>query len=341
MKLIETSLITLTAIAVIAFAYYYQGSPAALEIVADSLETPWEIEFLPDGDILITQRPGSLTTLKGNKQINVQGVEQIGEGGLLGMALHPKFEENKWIYLYSTTGSGNGITNRVERFRLINGTLTEKSTLISEIPGAQFHDGGRIAFGPDGYLYVGTGDATEPMLSQDTGSLAGKILRVKEDGTIPEDNPFGNAVYSYGHRNVQGLAWDSRGRMWATEHGSSAKDELNIIIKGGNYGWPTIKGDEKKEGMITPIIHSGEETWAPSGLAHIEGKLLFAGLRGEAIYEADIDNKTVKAHFKNEFGRLRTIKKGPDNKIYVLTSNRDGRTIPRKGDDKVIKLSFI
>ena len=277
----------------------------------------------------------------------IEGVEHKGEGGLLGMVLHPRFSENRWIYLYLTTKNDSGLINRVERYRFEKDRLAEKKIIIDNIPGASYHDGGRIAFGPDNYFYITTGDAGNSNLAQDINSLAGKILRLKEDGSIPKDNPFGNAVYSYGHRNSQGLAWDNQGRLWATEHGRSGVlsglDELNLIEKGKNYGWPEIQGDEKKTGMETPIVQSGaDETWAPAGMAYWNGSLFFAGLRGESLYEVKIlDNNKVslKAHFRREFGRIRTVVLGPDGYFYITTSNTDGRGDPKPNDDKIIRIN--
>ena len=318
------------------------------EIVAENLQIPWEIVFLSDGDMLVTERQGTLKRVgKTGIVYNIEGVKHIGEGGLLGMALHPNFENNKLIYFYLTTAAGNSLKNRVERYRFENDRLYDKKIIIDNIPGATYHDGGRIAFGPDGYLYISTGDASQSNLAQDINSLAGKILRLKDDGSVPADNPFGNAVYSYGHRNPQGLAWDNTGRIWATEHGRSGilsgLDELNLIEKGKNYGWPVTQGDEKREGMESPIIQSGpNETWAPAGAAYLDGSILFTGLRGESIYQVKILENgnvgSITTHFRGTFGRLRAIKIGPDGFFYVSTSNTDGRGEPRPGDDKIIKI---
>ncbi len=319
----------------------------APEVVAEGLEIPWEIAFLPDGDVLVTERPGRLLRIGRDRAvIEVAGVAHRGEGGLLGLALHPDYAQNGWIYLYLTTAEEGGLTNRVERYVLRGASLSERTTIIGRIPGASNHDGGRIAFGPDRMLYITTGDAGNEASAQDTKNLAGKILRIQEDGAIPAGNPFGNAVYSYGHRNVQGLAWDAAGELWATEHGRSGVrsgyDELNKIRKGGNYGWPEIEGSESRPGMESPALHSGaSETWAPSGMAHAEGRLIFAGLRGEALYAVDISDggaRGVQAYFRETYGRLRTVALGPDGLFYILTNNRDGRGDSRAGDDRIVRV---
>lgn len=318
------------------------------EIVAEYLQIPWEVAFLPDGDLLVTERPGTLKRIgKEGRVYVIEGVEHIGEGGLLGMVLHPQFSENRWIYLYFTTKVDSGLKNRVERYRFEDNRLSEKTTIIDNIPGAAYHDGGRIAFGPDGYLYITTGDAGDANIAQDINSLAGKILRLKDDGSTPSDNSFDNAIYSYGHRNPQGLAWDNQGRLWATEHGRSGilsgLDELNLIEKGKNYGWPVIQGDEKKEKMEMPIVQSGpDETWAPAGIAFWDNSFFFGGLRGESLYEAKIISKgqiSLKVHFRNEFGRIRAVVLGPDGFLYITTSNTDGRGSSKANDDKIIRIN--
>ena len=316
-------------------------------VVAQDLKIPWALAFLPDGDILVTERPGTLRRIGQNGAvITVEGVTHVGEGGLLGLALHPKFKENSWLYLYLTSKVGDKVANRVERYRLENNRLVERTTIVQNIPGSAYHDGGVLAFGPDGMLYAATGDAGEPFSAQDRNSLAGKILRLKADGTIPSDNPFGTAVWSFGHRNVQGLAWDYYGRLWAVEHGrsgvQSGLDELNVIERGQNYGWPSIQGDETASGMESPVIHSGPwETWAPAGAAFFNGRLFFTGLRGESLYQATIIDKEIKiqAHFQKEYGRLRAVIVGPDRQLYVTTSNTDGRGETSPGDDKILRIN--
>lgn len=311
----------------------------SMEVVASNLEIPWEIVFLPNDEILITQRTGSLVLIHDDQQIPIQAVEHIGEGGLLGMALHPDFEQNNWLYLYLTTQEEQAITNKVERYQFTENSLSQREVILSDIPGAATHNGGRIAFGPDGYLYITTGDAQVPELAQNTSSLAGKILRINDDGSIPEDNPFENEIYSYGHRNPQGLAWDSQGRLWATEHGPIAQDELNLIERGNNYGWPIIEGDQQQEGMEAPVIHSGTNfTWAPSGAVYYNGSIFFAGLRGSTLYEYVIESEELLEHFQNEFGRIRTVVLGPDDNLHITTNNTDGRGTPKENDDRLIKI---
>jgi glucose/arabinose dehydrogenase len=304
-------------------------------VVAENLNIPWEIRWLPSGEILVTERPGRLLLIGNDRQ-----VIEI-EGGLMGLALHPDFADNNLIYLYLTARENGQLVNRVERYRLEGSTLTDWEVVVEGILGANNHDGGRIDFGPDGKLYIATGDAQQPQLAQDINSLNGKILRADADGSNLE-------VYSYGHRNVQGLAWDSQGRLWATEHGPSGTgtgfDEVNLIVAGGNYGWPEIQGDETVEGMITPVIQSGaDDTWAPAGMAIRGDKLYFVGLRGETLYEAQIDGDNLTnltRNFTSEFGRLRALRVGADNQLYVTTSNRDGRGSINDGDDKLIRLSL-
>ncbi|OGJ55095.1 hypothetical protein A3D11_03410 [Candidatus Peribacteria bacterium RIFCSPHIGHO2_02_FULL_49_16] len=319
-----------------------------IEVIAEDLTIPWDMAFLPSGELLITERPGTLLILGNERRvIPIEDVHHRGEGGLLGVTLHPNFRENRWIYLYHTETANGATKNRVERYRLEDATLTNRTTIIDEIPGAMYHDGGRMEFGPDGLLYITTGDATQSNLAQEKYSLAGKILRVEDDGSIPNDNPFGTAVYSYGHRNPQGLTWDDEGRLWSTEHGRSGVqtgyDELNMIEPGKNYGWPHIQGSQTAVDMTSPILQSGaSDTWAPASAAYHHGSIFFGGLRGEALYEAVLPKDGAKAilktHFKNRFGRIRTVRLGPDGFLYLTTSNTDGRGTPQSGDDKIIRV---
>src|SRR3989344_3553522 len=322
-----------------------QNQSAQITVIAQNLEIPWGLVFLPNKSILFTERTGRVRMIDKNGKLSptpvvtISAVKHIGEGGLLGITLHPYFAENGYVYLYYTYSStGDNTLNKVVRFKFENGKLVNEQVIVNNIPGAANHNGGRIKFGSDNFLYITTGDAGNPSRAQDRNSLAGKILRVTDEGSAAPGNPFGNLVYSYGHRNPQGLAWDSQGRLWATEHGPSTKDELNLIEMGKNYGWPTIQGDEKRDGLETPVINSGSSTWAPAGTAFLEEKIFFGGLRGEALFQYDISTGTLKEQFKEQFGRIRDVVLGPDNFLYITTSNRDGRGRVQEGDDKIIKI---
>jgi aldose sugar dehydrogenase len=324
-----------------------------MSVVAEDLEIPWSLVFLPDNKILFTERAGRLRIIDSDGSLNPDSIlinETLhqGEGGLMGLEIHPNFSENNYIYFYYTYSSNDNNTfNRVVRFKFTDNALSERKIIVDNIPGNFFHNGGRIKFGPDGYLYITTGDSQNPSLSQNTDSLAGKILKVDEDGNIPSDNPFGNQVYSYGNRNPQGITWDMDGNFWSTEHGRSGAlagfDEINLIEKGKNYGWPEAQGDDTKPGMTKPVLHStADVTWAPAGAVYLNNSIFFAGLRGQTLYEAVLDRKNIielKEHFKGEFGRIRDVIKGSDNMLYIATSNRDGRGQPNTTDDKILRIN--
>jgi len=316
-----------------------------IAVVASNLTVPWGLTFLPNGDMLVTERPGTLKRIDEDTETvtTVDGVKHRGEGGLLGIALHPQFSDNRYLYLYMTTEVEGGLRNRVMRYTYQNTTLQNPTPIMEDIPGAQFHDGGRIAFGPDEKLYITVGDALNTAAAQDPQKLNGSILRLNPDGSVPEGNPFDNPVYSYGHRNPQGLAWTDNGQLWATEHGNDAQDEVNVIEKGANYGWPVIRGNETHEDMRSPVRHSGaDETWAPGGATFVNGDLFFVGLRGQSMYEADVKDKEISqitAHLRTAYGRLRSIVQGPEGGLYVTTSNRDGRGRPTETDDRIIRIN--
>ena len=323
--------------------------PGEVTVITRGLRVPWSLAFLPDGSLLVTERPGRLVHLVHGKrrvQVTVPGVRQTGESGLMGLTLHPRFAENGWLYLAFTTEGASGLENRVVRYRWTGTALGDAHVIVDGIPAARFHDGSRLAFGPDGYLYVTTGDATQGDLAQERASLAGKILRLTDGGGIPADNPLGTRVYSWGHRNPQGLAWDDRGRLWSTEHGRSAPrtglDELNLIEPGKNYGWPLIEGGATRAGMEAPVLHSGPDyTWAPAGAAYLDGSVFFGGLRGEALYQVRLTDgarPALRVHFYGDFGRIRAVTVGPDGMLYFSTSNRDGRGRVRSGDDKIVRV---
>jgi len=323
-----------------------ETSKETISIYAQNLEVVWALAFLPGGDLLATERKGTVNLIdkEGNvsRIFTLSNVLQTGESGLHGIALHPDFENNQFVYLYYTyKGNGDNTQNRVSRFRFDGKTFTDEKIIVDAIPGAIFHDGGRIKFGTDKNLYITTGDARNPSLAQDVNSLAGKILRVTDEGNPASGNPFGTRIWSYGHRNPQGIAWDDKGKLWETEHGDSATDEFNLIEPGKNYGWPTIRGDQKAEGLKTPVLHSGNDTWAPAGAAFINGSIFFGGLKGQALFQAKLqgDSATLTTHFKGELGRIRDVLLGPDGFLYITTSNRDGRGTPAAGDDKILRIN--
>ena len=344
----------------LASAQEFEDLGVKVETVAENLKVPWSIAFAPDGRIFFTERGGDLRVIE-DGNLNPNPVTNFdvsgGEGGLLGVALDPNFEENHYLYLYYSYSDFLTTYNKVVRFTEDNNSLSEETVLIDKIPGAAIHDGGRIKFGSDGLLYITTGDAADTKLSQDVNSLAGKILRINSDGTIPEDNPFGSAIFSLGHRNPQGLDWHpDSGILVATEHGPSgergfAHDEVNVIESGKNYGWPDVIGDETGPEFTDPIIHTGDDTWAPSGAGFYDsqnisdwyGKYFVATLRGNhlRVLDFDFENNQVissQAIFSGEFGRLRDASMGSDGNLYLLTSNQDGRGSPAANDDRILRI---
>ncbi|OMF20377.1 quinoprotein glucose dehydrogenase [Paenibacillus sp. FSL H8-0548] len=322
------------------------STDAAYTVLAEKLRIPWVIAF--DHDIVyISEREGNIVKVDDDRMtrqaVQLQkGVHELGEGGFLGFVLAPDFEQTKLAYAYHTYEEKGKILNRVVLIKQDGELWNEVRPLLEGIPGAANHDGGRMAIGPDQMLYVTTGDAQQRELAQDKDSLAGKILRMKLDGKVPEDNPFPDSyVYSYGHRNPQGLVWNHEGVMFNTEHGPSGTpgghDEINIIEAGGNYGWPAIYGGAAQAGMITPIYHSGEQAIAPSGATvDKSNRMLIATLMGGAIYRYDPETKDMSILFEGE-GRLRDVSI-KDGRIYVITNNTDGRGSPSQDDDRLLLL---
>jgi glucose/arabinose dehydrogenase len=312
------------------------------DVIATNLEIPWNINK-QDNTFYLSQRPGYIVKVDGadgSKTVqNLEVTKKIlhsGEGGLLGFILSPDFDTREAI-AYHTYRQDGATYNRIIVLELDQNTWKEKAVLLEGIPGGRIHNGGRIKIGPDGKLYATAGDAGNPDNAQNIRTFAGKILRMEVDGSVPNDNPFQNSyVYSYGHRNPQGLAWDQDGKLYSSEHGQSAHDEINLIEPGKNYGWPVIEGDEQASGMVTPLYHTGDDTWAPSGIAIKNNKLYVATLRGESIKTFDLTDKTAGALFQNA-GRMRDVLI-EDNALYTITNNRDGRGTPREGDDKLFKL---
>ena len=330
-----------------------EAGPVEVEttVVAAGLEAPWDLVFTPDGEALVSERDSS-RLLSIDSSGNVEELQRLpengtGEGGLLGIALSPNYESDGYIYAYYTTDTDN----RVTRFRLGE----DPEPVLTGIPVLTYHNGGRIAFGPDGNLYVGTGDAGDTSNSQDLNSLGGKILRVTPDGDVPADNPFSNSpIYSYGHRNVQGLAWDEGGQLYATEFGQNRYDEVNRIQPGGNYGWPAVEGEGgffASGEYIDPIATWATSEASPSGAAILkngaipqwEGSFFMAALRGQRLYRLALDpSGTVTEQeelLSGQAGRLRHVVQAPDGSLWVLTSNRDGRGTPIATDDRILRLA--
>lgn len=306
------------------------------ETLLTDLDTPWALDFLPDNSLVFTQRPGIIMHFKDGvlTEIGKPNSIETSESGLLGIAVDPQYNQNHYIYVYYTYQTGEELKNRVSRFTFAE-TLKDETVILDNIPGQRNHDGGRIKFGPDGKLYIGTGDALESPLSQDIHSLAGKILRINSDGSIPNDNPFGNEVWSYGHRNVQGLAWKN-GQLYASEHGQSSNDEINIIDRGKNYGWPDVECTATRNDVINPIRCFSEFTLAPSGMDFLNDDLYIAGLRGTQIRKIG----TTEEELFSDLGRVREVVTN-NNKLYVFTNNRDGRGIPRPNDDKLLVITYL
>lgn len=316
-----------------------RGQPAGgAHDIATGLAVPWGIAFLPDGSAMIAERDSAtVKRLKSGAVTDagtVGGVAARGEGGLLGLAT-----AGQTVFAYITTAQDN----RVVRMGFDGTKLTGQTPIFTGIPAGSRHDGGRIAFGPDGKLYLATGEIGDPPLAQDKSSLGGKILRINPDGSVPSDNPDpASPVWSYGHRNIQGLAWDSAGRLWATEYGANRVDELNLIQPGGNYGWPIAEGRSDEPGLVNPAVEWATGDASPSGLAFYGGSLWVACLRGERLYQipvgADGTLGEPAALFAGQYGRLRTVVPAPDGALWFSTSNRDGRGDARSGDDRILQL---
>jgi glucose/arabinose dehydrogenase len=311
---------------------------ASPEVLATGLDVPWGIAFLPGNDAIVTERETGrlLRVRQGEPTVAVGLIEDAtatGEVGLLGIAASPN--DDGLLYVYYGTPDDN----RVARLRLGE----EPEVIVEGIPGAPFHTGGRLAFGPDGMLYVTVGDATVPASAQDPDSLAGKILRIQADGSIPEDNPVSaSAVFSLGHRNVEGLAWDPAGRLWATEFGEARLDELNLIEAGGNYGWPAVEGPGGDPRYIDPVVTWTPAEASPAGVAFARGSLYVAALRGEKLWQVPLDADgrpgTPIALLEGKYGRIRIVELGPDGWLWIGTSNRDGRGgPPGPEDDRIVR----
>jgi aldose sugar dehydrogenase len=338
-----------------------------VETVAGNLQVPWSISFAPDNRIIFTERPGRVRVIEQGRLrpeplAIISDVESRSESGLMGLTLHPQFASNRFLYLAYAYNSGNeGQRVRVVRFRETGTSLVDRKLIIENIPAAQFHAGCRLRFGPDGKLYITTGDATEPQTAQRLDSLGGKILRLNDDGTIPPDNPFvGQAgarpeIWTYGHRNPQGLDYQPGSNLFfETEHGPSGGDapgggdEVNIIEKGKNYGWPIVHHKDSRAGMESPLLEYTPAIAPASGTFYrgtafpqFRGNYFFGNLRGQTLIRVVLDGRRVVSQerlLEREYGRIRDVAEGPDGAIYFSTSNRDGRGSPAADDDRILKL---
>ncbi|HKO42543.1 MAG TPA: PQQ-dependent sugar dehydrogenase [Pyrinomonadaceae bacterium] len=341
------------------------GVKFRVETVVSNLEVPWSIVWAPDGRMFFTERPGRVRVyekgqLAAAPLLSIPDVEESGESGLMSMALHPDFTNNRWIYLAYTFSEG-GQRVRVVRYRETANGLTERTVIVDDIPAARFHAGCRIRFGPDRKLYITTGDATERSLAQRLDSLAGKTLRVNDDGTIPSDNPFVNQsnargeIWSIGHRNAQGLDWQpGTNLMFQTEHGPSGfdgpegGDEVNIVEKSKNYGWPVVHHEENRPGMEAPLLvytpacaPASAAFYRGSQFPQFKGNFFFGCLRGVRLIRVVLDGKKVVRQedlLSGTYGRIRDVAEGPDGYLYFSTSNKDSRGKPSSNDDRIMRL---
>ena len=319
------------------FAPLAEGDPA--EVVA-GLEAPWSIAFIGDTPLVSERDSGRILELDPTGEARevgtVPGVRHGGEGGLLGLAVG----EDGLLYVYSTGEDGN----RIQRYALTGEAgaleLGQGETILDGIASAGYHNGGRIAFGPDGMLYAGVGDAGQSSAAQDLDSLSGKILRMDPDGTVPDDNPFPDSlVYSFGHRNVQGLGWAADGTMFASEFGQNTWDELNVIESGGNYGWPEAEGRGGGDDYVDPVQQWAPADASPSGITVVDDTVFIANLGGEVLRAVPVaDPAAATDYYDGEFGRIRAVCEGPDGDLWLLTGNTNSQGTPRDGDDRILSI---
>jgi aldose sugar dehydrogenase len=320
-----------------------------IDIIAENLSTPWAIDIAKDNRIFFTEREGKIRVIdeKGillDEPVAYIRVAQNGGSGLLGIAIHPNFTENHLMYIYHSYVKDNKLYNKILLLKEKDNKIIESNIIIDSIPGSPYNNGGRIKFGPDSKLYITTGDASDPLLAQNLSSLAGKILRLNPDGSIPSDNPFkGSSIYSYGHRNVQGIAWHPQTKqMYSSEHGPSGFDEINLIISGKNYGWPKeeCKGTNISQKAIicfNPAVAPSGITFASSNKLGYQNDLIVTTLKGSHLRQIDVESGEQN-NILVGYGRLRDIIESSDGTLYVLTSNTDGRGIIQHNDDKILKI---
>ena len=325
---------------------------SGVEIIAEGLQAPRSIDISKDGRIFVSEKRGSIRVVDNGtlltEPVGDIKAENIGDAGLLGLTLHPNFTQNHLFYVYYTYSNSTGLFNKVLMLTESNNRIIDSKTILDGIPSDEYRDGGRIKFGPDGKLYVSTGDASIPELSQDLDSLAGKILRTNEDGTIPQDNPFSNSpVYAYGFRNVQGLAWaPNSGALYSSDQGGAGNDEINLISPGKNYGWPHEEcNSSDDDNRYTPPVLCFNPSLEPSGIAFAfsnklgyQNHLIVATLKGSHLRDIDFDSGSQNTILVG-YGRIIDLVESEDGSIFVLTSNTDGRALPQQGDDKILRLT--
>ena len=320
-----------------------QSRPRVVRTVAEGLEVPWGVAFLPDGSALVSERDTTrILGIEDGRTREVGRIEQAspqGEAGLLGLAVSPTYDEDRLVFAYVSTAEDN----RVVRMEYDGQRLGEPEPVLTGIPNGFVHDGGRLLFDDDGHLFVSTGEIGEPQLAQDRGSLGGKILRITKDGKPAPGNPVkGSPVWTMGHRNVQGLAFDDGGRLWATEFGESTWDELNLIEERRNYGWPLVEGRGDLAEYRNPFVTWRTSDASPSGLAFLDGSLWAGALRGERLWQVPVTAGGVgqpRGWFVGDYGRIRTVTATPRGTLWVTTSNRDGRGDPAAADDRILEVA--
>jgi glucose/arabinose dehydrogenase len=333
------------------------GTKFGVQVLVTGLQIPWALAFAPDGRLFLSERPGRVRVymngqLLAEPALALSDVYTNGESGVLGLALHPDFASNHLVYLTYTASGPGGPVGRLMRFRESGNKLAEGVVLLDDVAASGIHNGSRVKFGPDRLLYVTYGDAANPSVAQDAAALNGKVLRFNDDGTSAAGNRFSSPVFTFGHRNPQGLAWHPvTGDLWETEHGPVGNDEINLLDGGNNYGWPVIEGDATRPDMIPPrtfftpsVAPSGAAFYSGTAIPAFKNQLFVATLAAQALLRVTIDGSglrhvaSVERLLEHKYGRLRDVVNGPDGFLYVCTSNRDGRNTPVAEDDRLLRI---